>query len=91
MGNKVKYNPAQDIEAGETHRDEEHLGGRKVSLDEAVRMASRRYPGRKPAFEVPLQRLNAFIPTALLLKIKTAAAAKGMTIGEFVAEWAKTL
>lgn len=91
MPKKLAFKPAEAAEAGSAHRTEEHLGGRPVSLDQAIRTASRRPAGRKPAFEGDTQRLNAFLPPDLIRKIKAGAAESGKTISEFIADWAKTL
>jgi len=88
---KLAFKPSEAAQAGSVHRTEEHLGGRQVSLDEAIRTASRKPSGRKAAFEGDTQRLNAFLPPDLLRKIKSAASAAGKTLSEFIAEWAQTL
>ena len=88
---KLAFKPAEAALAGSAHRTEEHLGGRQVSLDEAIRVASRKPSGRKAAFEGDTQRLNAFLPPELLRKIKSAASSKGKTLSEFIAEWAQGL
>lgn len=91
MPKKLPFKPAEAAKAGSVHRTEEHLGARQVTLDEAIRTASRRPTGRKPSFEGETQRLNAFLPPDLLRKIKTGASSCGKTISEFIADWAKTL
>jgi hypothetical protein len=91
MPKKLAFKPAEAAQAGSTHRTEEHLGGRQVTLDEAIRTASRRPVGRKPSFAGETQRLNAFLPPDLVRKIKAGASMNGKTISEFIADWAKTL
>jgi hypothetical protein len=91
MSKKLAFKPAEAAQAGSAHRTEEHLGGRKVSLDEAIRVASRKPVGRKAAFEGETQRLNAFLPPDLLRKIKASASSNGKTVSEFIADWARTL
>lgn len=91
MAKKLSFKPAEAAQAGSTHRTEEHLGGRQVSLDEAIRVASRKPAGRKAAFEGETQRLNAFLPPELLRKIKVSASSQGKTLSEFIAQWAETL
>jgi hypothetical protein len=91
MSKKLTFKPAEAAKAGSTHRTEEHLGGRQVSLDEVIRTASRRPTGRKKAFDEETGRLNAFIPLDLLRKIKAGASSSGKTLSEFIADWAKTL
>ena len=91
MSKKLPFKPAEAAEAGSAHRTEEHLGGRPVSLDQAIRTASRRPAGRRAAFDGETQRLNAFLPPELLRKIKAGASGTGKTISEFIADWAKTL
>lgn len=91
MAKKLTFKPAEAAQAGSTHRTEEHLGGRQVSLDEAIRVASRKPTGRKAAFEGETQRLNAFLPPELLRKIKASASSQGKTLSEFIAQWAETL
>lgn len=91
MAKKLAFKPADAAHAGSTHRTEEHLGTRQVTLDEAIRVASRKPAGRKAAFEGETQRLNAFLPPDLLRKIKAAASGQGKTVSEFIAQWAETL
>lgn len=91
MAKKLAFKPAEAAQAGSTHRTEEHLGTRQVTLDEAIRVASRKPTGRKAAFEGETQRLNAFLPPDLLRKIKSAASGQGKTVSEFIAQWAETL
>jgi hypothetical protein len=91
MSKKLAFKPTEAAQAGSTHRTEEHLGARQVSLDEAIRTASRKPTGRKAAFEGETQRLNAFLPPDLVRKIKATASTQGKTLSEFIAEWAATL
>lgn len=88
---KLAFRPAEAAREGSGHRTEEHLGGRQVSLDEAIRVASRKPSGRKAAFDGETQRLNAFLPPDLLRKIKSSASAQGKTVSEFIADWAQGL
>lgn len=94
MTKKLTFKPLEAAQAGSTHRTNEHLQGRQVSLDAVIRAASQpKSPsGRKADFPgEETARLNAFLPVDLVRKIKANASTSGKTVSQYVADWAKTI
>ena len=80
---KLTFNATTFAKTGEAHRTEQLPAAKPQTLHQAL---TRRKPGRAPAFDEEVGRLNAFIPKRLLDKIQERAFREKKTISQLVAE-----